>query len=141
MRLGFTGTRHGMTMRQMSAFRSWASLREITEFHDGMCVGADEQAHEIVSQVSEAKMIRHPPTDQSIAVSPKEGDPVLPAKPYLRRNRAIVAATEHLAASPDGPERQRSGTWSTVRFARKLGRPVAIFWPDGSATFEVGRRD
>jgi len=139
MRLGFTGTRHGMTMPQMSAFRVWAGLREITELHDGMCVGADEQAHEIVCQVSDATMIRHPPTDRSIAVPPKDGDIILKAAPYLVRNRAIVTAAEHLAAAPDGPERQRSGTWSTVRFARKLGRPVTIFWPDGAVTFEVGR--
>jgi hypothetical protein len=46
----------------------------------------------------------------------------------LERNRDIVDATVALLAGPDGNrERQRSGTWATVRYARGIGnRPVAI---------------
>ena len=50
-------------------------------------------------------------------------------KPYLDRNRDIVDACEVLLATPDGPERLRSGTWSTVRYARKIGKPVEVRLP------------
>ncbi len=55
----------------------------------------------------------------------------LPAKEYLERDRDIVDATEALFATPDGPERAKSGTWYTVRYAVKTGKPVYICYPDG----------
>jgi len=46
--------------------------------------------------------------------------------PYLSRNRAIVDETEMLIATPaEFTEQQRSGTWSTVRYARACGKKVA----------------
>jgi hypothetical protein len=45
-------------------------------------------------------------------------------------------AAAMLAACPKGPEERRSGTWATVRYARKTGKPVVIFWPDGTVTEE-----
>lgn len=57
-------------------------------------------------------------------------------KPNLVRNKDIVESTDVLLACPKGPEELRSGTWSTVRLARKQGKRVVIFWPDGSVTEE-----
>lgn len=56
---------------------------------------------------------------------------MLPVKKPLDRNRDIVEAAEVLIACPDGPERQRSGTWATIRHALRVGKPVVIVWPDG----------
>jgi hypothetical protein len=54
-------------------------------------------------------------------------------KPYRVRNRDIVRDTETLIATPSEPvELLRSGTWSTVRFARKLGRAVWVILPNGN---------
>ncbi len=45
----------------------------------------------------------------------------------LDRNRDIVAAVSILIAAPETDiEEQRSGTWATVRYARKKGIPVVI---------------
>lgn len=57
--------------------------------------------------------------------------------PYLWRNHQIVDATSALIAAPFGFEEElRSGTWATVRYARKLGRPVRFFWPDGTTSLD-----
>jgi hypothetical protein len=56
------------------------------------------------------------------------------------RNHDIVDETELLIACPgELAEAVRSGTWATVRYARKLGRPIVIFWPDGSVTGEPAK--
>lgn len=47
---------------------------------------------------------------------------------YMLRNDALVAEADVLIAFPEGArEVLRSGTWATVRRARKAGRPVRIF--------------
>lgn len=51
--------------------------------------------------------------------------------PPLTRNRHIVNAVDILLAGPKGPEELRSGTWSCVRYGRKVGKPIVVFWPDG----------
>jgi hypothetical protein len=54
-------------------------------------------------------------------------------KPYLVRNKDIVIETASLIAAPADPvEQLRSGTWSTVRFARQRGKPVFLILPDGT---------
>jgi predicted Rossmann fold nucleotide-binding protein DprA/Smf involved in DNA uptake len=56
-----------------------------------------------------------------------------PEKPYLARNRDIVLETIALIAAPAEPlEQIRSGTWSTVRFAKKQGKTVILILPDGT---------
>jgi hypothetical protein len=51
----------------------------------------------------------------------------------LLEPRRIPWKTASLIAAPAEPEEQLlSGTWSTVRFARKLGKPVFLILPDGT---------
>ena len=58
-------------------------------------------------------------------------------KPYLDRNKDIVLETQTLVATPaETTEQLRSGTWSTVRYARKLKRPAVLILPDGTIVFE-----
>jgi hypothetical protein len=53
-------------------------------------------------------------------------------KGFLTRDQDIVRDTDVLIAIPaEGVEQHRSGTWATVRFARKLGRDIWIVLPDG----------
>jgi predicted Rossmann fold nucleotide-binding protein DprA/Smf involved in DNA uptake len=63
-----------------------------------------------------------------------EAEEVRPQRPYLDRNRDIVAASDVLIACPKGPEQRRSGTWSTVRYARQARLPILIVWPDGEVS-------
>lgn len=54
----------------------------------------------------------------------------------IERNHDIVDEGEFLIAMPSEPEYTRSGTWATVRYARKLHRTIAIIWPDGRVEWE-----
>jgi hypothetical protein len=63
-----------------------------------------------------------------------------PTKPYLDRNKYIVRDIVSLIATPAEAEEQlRSGIWSTVRFARKQGKPVVLILPDGEIRYQPAR--
>ena len=62
------------------------------------------------------------------------GDSIVVMKPkkYLDRNHDIVDASAEMLALPSGPEKMRgSGTWATIRYARRTRVPLLICWPDG----------
>lgn len=127
--IGITGTRIGATREQIDIMVRLANDYTIHELHHGDCVGVDEQAHDFIGSRSEIIII-HPPTDPKYRAW-CEGDVLLAPRSYLVRNRAIVNATDMLFGFPDGPERLRSGTWSTVRYAVEQNKPVTIIYPDG----------
>ncbi len=132
--LGFTGTREGLTEKQYLALRSEISRRDLspaTIFRHGDCIGADSDAHDVVRACSHARIFGHPP-DRAALRAYRQCDHLMPERPYLDRNRDIVNMSDELIACPDGPERQRSGTWSTVRYAVKQHKPVTIIYPDGT---------
>ncbi len=128
MKIGFTGTQQGMSDKQTIQFHALILDRFFfTEFHHGDCIGADEEAHILVREfLPEVKIVVHPPINpQKRAYC--EGDVVLPKMDYLARNKNIVNATDILLATPKTLEEElRSGTWSTIRYARKLNREVYI---------------
>ena len=137
MILGFTGTQVGMTELQREALIRVLRVYDITEFHHGDCIGADAQAHESVVTHTSSRIVIHPPADERkrawchtkvVATTVS----VLAPKPYLDRNKDIVNASEGMLAAPRGPEELRSGTWSTIRYARKCSKKVLIVWPDGT---------
>lgn len=130
---GFTGTQNGQTDEQQLSFEDLVRSGRPRGFHHGDCVGADEQSHSIVRRVDKECVITiHPPSNPSKRAW-CEPDTLLPEDEYLNRNHDIVDATQRLIATPSGYEEQiRSGTWATVRYARKMGKPVTIIWPDGS---------
>lgn len=134
-KFGFTGTREGCTEAQLSALRGYLEHRTINEFHHGSCVGADTQAHEIMA--GRARVYRHPSNLKRKTTECPGAFLTLPAQPPLNRNRVIVRCTQELVACPQNMfEEWRSGTWATVRYARKLKRCITFVWPDGSITKE-----
>lgn len=129
--VGFTGTQRGMTEYQSGwLFGLLKRLREegFSVFHHGDCLGADYQAQRLARQVG-FRVVRHPPIDGSkraFSLFDEERRP----KPYLDRNKDIVRETEVLIATPAQMEEiLRSGTWSTYRFAGKLGRLRYLLTP------------
>ncbi len=135
MRAGFTGTRNGMTWKQKAAFATYIHDHpEITEFHHGDCAGSDEDAHNRLHYG--IYTITHPPENPARRAF-TDADETRPPKPYLERDRDIVDETDILIATPAGPETLRSGTWATIRHARKTGKPVLIINPDGSTSLET----
>lgn len=138
MKLGFTGTRERVATCQWTALRQWMERSPFVEFHHGCCEGADETAVDVLASKTPVspppRIIGHPPTVTTLVskFAVEWSDELRQPAPYLARNKNIVNETDMLLACPKGPEEQRSGTWSTVRYARKLGRRIVIIWPDGS---------
>lgn len=128
---GFTGTQQGMTAEQRKVLEAWLGLYKVTEFHHGDCIGADAQAH-MLALSKRLVVCIHPPKDDRKRAFVVDYQFAFPALPYLERNRKIVDETDCLIAAPRQlHEVLRSGTWSTVRYARKLGREVIVITPDG----------
>lgn len=131
MIVGFTGTQVGMTDAQVRALSEWIDTSDIAEVHHGDCVGADQQFHEIVRLLKpDAKIHIHPPTNSSKRAF-CSGDVLDPPRDYLDRNQDIVDACDTLLATPkEMTEQLRSGTWATIRRARKAGKTIVYFLAD-----------
>jgi hypothetical protein len=140
IRLGFTGTQSGMTDAQQQKFIQVVSGFDIAEFHHGDCIGADAHAHNLVLPIGGLDMVIHPPINEAKrAFCNNKRIPdnirmtVLAQKEYLVRNHDIVDRSTVLIATPgESKEKLRSGTWSTIRYARKCNRQVIVILPDGS---------
>ncbi|KKL70760.1 hypothetical protein LCGC14_2101720 [marine sediment metagenome] len=129
MKVGFTGTRQGMTDVQCA--RLELALKELgaTEFHHGDCIGADFQAALIVQGMEGIKIVCHPPENPKFRanVPLRPGDTIFPTRHYIERNHDIVDACEHLLVAPlYNAETQRSGTWATYRYAVSRKLPITI---------------
>ncbi len=140
--VGFTGTSDGLTRRQHESLIGVFELLNPTEFHHGDCFGADTQSHEVALKFrNHIKIVIHPPIDPKARTfcQTREGDVILDKKEYLDRNHDIVDACSVLIATPGTMgEVLRSGTWATVRYARKQKRTLHIVFPDGSVQIEPG---
>lgn len=153
MKIGFTGTRQGMTPAQTEALvRALELLYGIAgqarvEFHHGDCAGADAQAHGLVATtyglVTDIHL--HPPTNQGARAfcdqrERPEGKRAMtlvvhPPKPYLERNHDIGDACDILVAVPkEDQEVLRSGTWATVRYVHKLQKQVMVIYTNGTTS-------
>lgn len=140
IRIGFTGTAKGMTRAQKSILAHWLPKTTDVEFHHGDCIGADAEAHKIVRQECTASsvIIVHPP-DIDTKRAFCEGDVILDTFGYIARNHDIVDAVTQMVATPKGfQEELRSGTWATIRYAKKRSVPVTIIWPDGTRRQQYG---
>lgn len=144
MKIGVTGTREGMTGNQCSAF--YNILCEIPDavesFHHGDCIGADDDAANIVSdlrmedELGGWKIVCHPPVDETHRAFNPHSAEIREPKTMFARNRDIVNETDLLIACPQYMDPitkdTKGGTAYTVNFARKCGKPVWIVRPDGT---------
>ena len=123
MKIGFTGSREGMSDSQVESFYMLLGKMGMTEFHHGDCMGADAEAHMIVqNSFPDVKIVVHPPKEQ-IARAYCDGDELRPQFDYLERDKHIVEECEFLFAAPlRSQEQARSGTWATIRHARHISR-------------------
>ena len=124
--IGFTGTRKGMNAFQKKEVVE--HLAKATHFHHGDCIGADAEAA-LLAHDGGLVVICHPPksvTRRAYAKAHYTREP----KDYLARNRDIVDSCDILIATPDGEEKLRSGTWSTIRYARKQGKEIYVIYRD-----------
>ena len=128
MRVGFTGTQSGMTGFQRTAFINLINNMNFDELHIGDCKGADTEAYSLFYGIK----IGHIPDNNQKRSFLKYDEERLP-KPYLERNHDIVDETEILIATPkESKEVLRSGTWATIRYAKKQNKKVYVIFPDGN---------
>lgn len=131
MRIGFTGTREGMTEAQKVVVHDLILIKGIEWGHHGDCVGADADFHEICRK-AQAQVKGHPPKDPKLRAF-CEVDVSAPEKSYYARNRDIVTETDLLIATPKEFKVQtKGGTWYTVGYAVTTKANHIIVWPNGS---------
>lgn len=142
IRVGFTGTRHGMTTSQWQELEDLLAIlvkdRDV-RWHDGDCVGSDDQAHSVINKVTsdQAYTIGHP-CNLSKYRAWRDFDELKEELPPLVRNKKIVEQSDIMFAAPEGFDEIGigSGTWATIRYARRKKKPLIIVWPDGANTLE-----
>jgi hypothetical protein len=133
LRISFTGTRQGMSEYQKAQFAAWISVHkdEILSFTHGSCIGADVEAHEIVSSICGQCVFIHiwPSNDPKTRVKlmPSDNCRVEMPKNPTARNLDIVKGSDLLLATPLGRRTPRGGTWNAVAKAEKLKIPVKVF--------------
>ncbi len=133
--IGFTGTRWGMAVPQHASFK--AVIAEYIPFiwHHGDCIGADNESGNIIGTevwCLNCRIICHPPVDQVHRAFNKYSHETREPKTHFARNRDIVNETSILIATPcDSTDQKHGGTWYTINYARKTGKPVFIIWPNG----------
>lgn len=152
--LGVTGTRAQLTHEQHRSIKHFICEMLVSKviMHNGCCVGADMELFDLgLHSGNIVGFVMHPPikTDQSfnpveflekISHKPTVGGKIeiRPPLDYLERDREIVGMSSYMIAAPRQMKEQRrgSGTWYTIRQARKFNKPMIIFYPSGLMVFE-----
>ena len=136
MNIAFTGTRRGMTEHQRDVFtRFLKGGNPYDVLIHGGCVGADDEADQAAATLKLYRIIYPAITNTELRITHATlrgrgpcmfGMPRLP----LERNKDIVNEGAFLVACPkENTEILRSGTWATVRYARKIGKRVTVILP------------
>ena len=139
IRIGYSGSRNGMTKPQLIAVyrylsgillaSDWDDL--LIEAHHGDCAGGDAQFH-VIATVLGCRTVAHPPLGHAWRAYCK-ADEIRAPKGYLSRDRDIVSETGELLAGPASSAPDGSGTWTTISYGVRMNRPVKIFMPaDGT---------
>lgn len=133
-KIGFLGTRHGMSPSQQKALKELIDSKEFSEFHHGDCIGSDAQAHDILSEYKkmnkDIKIVGHPPKSAKTRAFCKFDIEMIPDS-FHNRNRHIIDATDVFVATPDISEKVKSGTWNAIRYARMKNKKVYIIHKSG----------
>lgn len=137
----FTGSRQGPTEPQRRAFTAWLATAQPGRMLNGLAIGCDEWA--LLAAKDHGWELEGYPCNIGSQVSTVAVHMVVShgkyhqSMPPLDRNRLMVGMADRLLAMPAGMEEElRSGTWATIRYARKGQKPITVFWPDGSVTTE-----
>jgi hypothetical protein len=134
MNITFTGTQKGITHLQHQMLKK--TLQEINTKNEdvvllhGDCIGADAAAGEICEELNIPVHIYNIVNKRAYS---KYNNYVHHEMPPLERNRLMVDFGSALIACPgEKKEILRSGTWTTIRYARRVNKPIIYIWPDGT---------
>jgi predicted Rossmann fold nucleotide-binding protein DprA/Smf involved in DNA uptake len=139
-RYSVTGVARELTQDEFDLIRAYiAKLPDVTEFTTGCAIGVDTAAHLLAvtayPNAYHRLCIPAAPYNAALVHDDMDSRIILEYVPkghdrgasYMLRNDRLVAHADILLAFPEtGVEQIRSGTWSTVRRARKAGIGVHI---------------
>lgn len=141
--LGVTGSSSAITPAQSESAKMWMSAlkaeQNLVEMHHGDCIKADAKLHDIAIELG-IPVIIHPPRNNRKRAFCLGYTRRYEEKEYLERNRDIVLSATEMLACPDSTETTQSGTWYTVRQARKKGIRITLIWPDGRVEVEKAKK-
>jgi hypothetical protein len=134
IKIGFTGNRYGLNDEQKEQIVYLLDKYNNIIVSHGDCIGSDTEFHDICvnyRNININKQIRidiYPPNISKLRGFNK-GDIIMNEKPYLQRNSDIINNSSILIACPidKNKEEIRSGTWSTIRKAKKQKLEIYIF--------------
>ncbi len=126
IKIGFTGNRFGLKPDQEEQIKLILDkYNNIVVLH-GDCIGADTDFHNLCvnyrnTHVDKTLLIHIYPPNISSMRSFNQADLTMEERPYLERNLNIIKNSSILIACPVDKNKEilRSGTWSTIRQARK----------------------
>ena len=129
-KIGFTGTSSGMNEIQKIGVSELLITYQPKIVYHGMCIGADEDFHNLVRELlPNCKIIGLPGKFASGKENDKKSnitvDELREEDTHFSRNRKIVNSTELLIACPYSDE-EVGGTWYTINYALKNKRKVEI---------------
>lgn len=126
VKIGFTGNRHGLTLEQKEQIKLILDTYTNIIVSHGDCVGSDTDFHKLcvdhrTNNPNKTIIIQIFPPNNSTLRAYNQADILADEKPYLERNKDIIKNSSILIACPidKNNEELRSGTWSTIRQARK----------------------
>jgi hypothetical protein len=135
IKIGFTGTREGLNEFQKSRILElfYKYIDHHIDIYHGDCIGADTDFHKLCLDFKKNKnvelVITIMPPDKDIMRGFNKGDIIMTPKPYLKRNDDILLNSDIVIGCPldKSNEVMRSGTWSTIRKAKKMNKELHIF--------------
>jgi predicted Rossmann fold nucleotide-binding protein DprA/Smf involved in DNA uptake len=147
MIIGFTGTRFGLTPAQGAALAD-VVLRPACYYAErhlnGGCRGADREMFAYLLGLDGVIEVLPGSVEQAAWAEEQRASLlgrryiIHEVEPYLARDLKIALRCNRLIACPGtATEQLRSGTWATVRYARKAGKPITLVLPDGQVVEET----
>lgn len=146
--IAVTATRRGLTspQRECAKLNLAFHLDQSIVFRHGMCSGGDTELHHIARDLgitaANGHRIEGHPGHSRNGASPffTSTDVDLMHEPleYLARDDIMVDLCHVLWGFPGTvkPVQRGSGTWYTIRYARKIRKPLLIVYPNGSMRWE-----
>lgn len=121
-----------MTPNQRRGVGRLISELPVLEAWHGDCIGADAEFHALCQQRG-IKLCLAPSTDESQRAFRSGYVEIREPAPPLERNHWLASVCTVLIAAP-AQEREvlRSGTWATIRYARKLQKRIYLVSPAGA---------
>jgi len=106
------------------------------KFHHGDCEGGDVEGAACAIDLG-YYIVCHPPISPRHRGWFKQNDETRVQYEYVVRDHHIVDESQVLIAAPHTSyEIVRSGTWTTMRYARSLKRKIYVIKPDGTIETE-----